>query len=124
MMPCTFLTSWKEIAEYLGKSIRTVQRWEHEFGLPVCRPERDASKATVLIEKAALDRWIRSTFNPDETSRTQLNWALLERSKQLIAEAAILREEHCLLVQQSRRARLEMEQSRRTYSQLQVVRLA
>jgi hypothetical protein len=32
------LTSWKEIAAYLGKGVRTVQRWEREFGLPVRRP--------------------------------------------------------------------------------------
>jgi hypothetical protein len=29
------LTSWKEIARYLDKGVRTVQRWEREFGLPV-----------------------------------------------------------------------------------------
>ena len=32
------LNSWKEIASYLGRSVRTVQRWEREFGLPVHRP--------------------------------------------------------------------------------------
>jgi hypothetical protein len=31
------LDSWKEIAAYLGRSIRTVQRWEREEGLPVHR---------------------------------------------------------------------------------------
>lgn len=31
------LNSWKEIAEYLGRGVRTVQRWEHELGLPVHR---------------------------------------------------------------------------------------
>jgi hypothetical protein len=31
------LTGWKEIAAYLDKGMRTAQRWEGEFGLPVRR---------------------------------------------------------------------------------------
>jgi hypothetical protein len=31
------LDSWKEIASYLGRGVRTVQRWECEEGLPVHR---------------------------------------------------------------------------------------
>jgi hypothetical protein len=31
------LNSWKEIASYLDRGVRTVQRWEHELRLPVHR---------------------------------------------------------------------------------------
>jgi DNA-binding transcriptional regulator YiaG len=31
------LNSWKEIAAYLQKDVRTVQRWEKNEGLPVHR---------------------------------------------------------------------------------------
>ena len=31
------LSGWKEIASYVGKSVRSVQRWERELGLPVHR---------------------------------------------------------------------------------------
>ena len=31
------LDSWKEIAAYLGRGVRTVQRWERELKLPVHR---------------------------------------------------------------------------------------
>jgi hypothetical protein len=31
------LDSWKEIAAYLGRSVRSVQRWERAEGLPVLR---------------------------------------------------------------------------------------
>ena len=31
------LNGWKEIAAYLGRSVRTVQRWEKDYGLPVRR---------------------------------------------------------------------------------------
>lgn len=33
-------TSWKEIARYMGKGVRTVQRWEQDFGLPVRKGRR------------------------------------------------------------------------------------
>ena len=32
------LNSWKEIAEFVGRTERTVQRWEKLYGLPVHRP--------------------------------------------------------------------------------------
>jgi hypothetical protein len=31
------LNSWKEIASYLGRGVRTVQRWERQLQLPVHR---------------------------------------------------------------------------------------
>lgn len=31
------LNSWKEIASFMKRGIRTVQRWERELGLPVRR---------------------------------------------------------------------------------------
>jgi len=31
------LNSWKEIATYLSRGVRTVQRWERELKLPVHR---------------------------------------------------------------------------------------
>jgi hypothetical protein len=53
------LTSWKEIAEYAGKSVRTVQRWEVQFGLPVRRPDRAGRrKSSVLIYRNDLDAWV------------------------------------------------------------------
>lgn len=51
------LTSWKEIARYLGKGVRTVQRWEQDFGLPVRRPQGSDKKA-VLARPSDLDAWI------------------------------------------------------------------
>jgi len=34
---CERLDSWKEIAAYLKRDVRTVRRWEHAEGLPVHR---------------------------------------------------------------------------------------
>src|SRR5687767_12248408 len=50
------LDSWKEIAAYLGKSVRCVQQWEAEYGLPVHRLNYD-KKASVYAYKEALDAW-------------------------------------------------------------------
>lgn len=57
MMIGQVLTSWKEIAAYLGKGVRTVQRWEAEMDLPVRRPGAD--RHIVLAFPAELDEWAR-----------------------------------------------------------------
>ena len=48
------LDSWKEIAGYLKRGVRTVQRWERVSGLPVHRLDRQGS---VFAYKAELDGW-------------------------------------------------------------------
>ena len=54
----TLLTSWKEIANYVGKGVRTIQRWENRFGFPVHRPNGD--KGVVLAIPEEIDAWVRS----------------------------------------------------------------
>ncbi|MDT8069665.1 MAG: hypothetical protein ROO76_15980 [Terriglobia bacterium] len=56
-------TSWKEIASYLGKGVRTVQRWEAQFGLPVQRPNTHA-KGIVRATREELDQWIATRWSP------------------------------------------------------------
>ena len=53
------LNSWKEIAGYLGRGIRSVQRWESEEGLPVHRLSHD-KRGTVYAYKYELDSWWES----------------------------------------------------------------
>jgi hypothetical protein len=55
-----FLTGWKEIANYLGKGVRTVQRYEREMGLPIRRPARK-SRAAVVATKVELDAWVTAS---------------------------------------------------------------
>jgi PleD family two-component response regulator len=55
------LTSWKQVAEYLGKAVRTVQRWERNFGLPVRRQE-GAGKNAVVAHPEELQEWLRTFF--------------------------------------------------------------
>ncbi|MGZ5498762.1 MAG: hypothetical protein ACXWHI_08570, partial [Candidatus Aminicenantales bacterium] len=51
------LTSWKEIAAYLDRDVRTCVRWEQRYGLPIHRLERD-SKAKVFAYKDQIDEWL------------------------------------------------------------------
>jgi len=65
------LTSWKEIARYMGKGVRTVQRWEQDFGLPIRRPNGSNKKA-ILARPHDLDAWValRCSSRPDGAARS------------------------------------------------------
>ncbi len=52
------LSSWKEIAAYLNKSVRTVQRWEEGFSLPIRRPVAH-NRRIVIAVPAELDSWVQ-----------------------------------------------------------------
>ena len=58
------LDSWKEIASYLGRGIRTVQRWEREEGLPVHRLDH-AKRGTVYASRRELTAWWESRRRPE-----------------------------------------------------------
>ena len=53
------LDSWKEIAAYLGRGVRTVQRWEREEGLPVHRLAHD-KRGTIYARREELAAWWES----------------------------------------------------------------
>ncbi len=53
------LSSWKEIADFLGVDERTCQRWEQRFGLPIQRMG-GAAKSRVFADKSDLERWRRT----------------------------------------------------------------
>jgi tetratricopeptide (TPR) repeat protein len=58
-LPSAKLNSWKEIANYLQREVRTVQRWEKEAGLPVRRLLHE-KRGTVYAFTKELDAWIAS----------------------------------------------------------------
>jgi hypothetical protein len=76
-------TSWKEIAQYLGKGVRTAQRWEQEEGLPV-RRQNGEGRGKVLAFADEIDGWKHSatTRNGDQSERIRL----LARVEQLLTE--------------------------------------
>jgi hypothetical protein len=59
------LDSWKEIATYLRRSVRCVQRWEKNEGLPILR-HRHARSATVYAYRGELDEWWHGRGESDD----------------------------------------------------------
>lgn len=58
IMSRQILNGWKEISRHIDRSVRTVQRWEIQLGLPVYRPAlRDRSAVMAFSDE--LEGWIR-----------------------------------------------------------------
>jgi predicted DNA-binding transcriptional regulator AlpA len=111
--PSTVLTSWKEIARYLGKGVRTVQRWEQELGLPVRRPIGASQKSAVLLHREEVDLWLTTRFSARPIQKSQPSGKVTElrksRSvlKESVRKASELRvAQHELTLQISEVARL------------------
>lgn len=58
------IESWKQIAAYLGRDIRTVQRWENKEGLPVHRHKHE-KLSSVYAFRTELDKWQETTRAAD-----------------------------------------------------------
>ena len=50
------LDSWKEIAAYLQRDVKTAHRWEKQEGLPVHR-HHHLSRSSVYAYASELDAW-------------------------------------------------------------------
>ena len=60
------LDGWKEIASYIGRGVRTAQRWERELGMPVHRLNTGAADV-VFADRREIDLWIRRQSSLDLT---------------------------------------------------------
>jgi hypothetical protein len=72
--PAKRLDSWKEIATYLGKDVRTAARWAEKRGLPIHRVP-GGGRQSVFAYKAEIDAWLngsRSLLTEDEQASTNL----------------------------------------------------
>jgi hypothetical protein len=67
------LSSWKEIADYLGCKERTCQRWELNLGMPVHRME-GAAKSRVFAYKVELDAWRKEKLNGSVGANCELRF--------------------------------------------------
>jgi len=79
------LTSWKEIARFFDREVRTVQRWEKEEGLPIHR-HRHQRQSSVYAYPAELEAWRRErggqlpemrVQSTPAAGRRRLLWAVL-----------------------------------------------
>jgi tetratricopeptide (TPR) repeat protein len=71
------LDSWKEIAAYLKRGVRTAQRWEAEASLPVHRVTPD--RGAVFAYRSELDAWWRSRPSTGGLARTAYDGFLASR---------------------------------------------
>lgn len=55
------LNSWKEIAEFVGRTERTVQRWERQYGFPVHRPA-GRERSAVIALASEIEAWSAKTW--------------------------------------------------------------
>lgn len=67
------LDGWQEIADYLGRTVRTAQRWERELELPIRRVKGQQSVFALIHE---LDEWVTQTPG----TKTKENSRLKKRS--------------------------------------------
>jgi len=65
--PFRYYKTWKKIARYLGRAVRTCQRWEKLEGLPVHRLHH-TRLSSVYAVVAELDEWRRSRETAEATS--------------------------------------------------------
>jgi len=71
----TRLDSWKSIAQYLGRSPRTAQRWHSKYGLPVHHVGGDSGSAFTYTEE--LDEWLRNRSRTESDAPPVFNESVL-----------------------------------------------
>ena len=62
------LDGWKEIAEYVGKSVRTVQRWEKEENFPI---KRIKDRKSVFAYPEEIDKWLAKKEKKHNTQKDE-----------------------------------------------------
>jgi hypothetical protein len=89
------LNGWKDIANYVGKGVRTIQRYERQLGLPI-RRLAGRSRGAVIATKAEIDAWISARPLREELSRSLSasdNREMIKVFRQELAELHRLRVE-------------------------------
>jgi tetratricopeptide (TPR) repeat protein len=65
------LDSWKEIASYLGRTVRTVQRWERDEGLPVRRHVHHKLSSVYAYTDEIDAWWVQNSRSVGEPAKPQ-----------------------------------------------------
>src|ERR1700676_1291374 len=74
------LDSWKEIANYLGREVRTVQLWEKREGLPVHR-HFHTKQGSLFAFRSELDAWRRGVSGDSQLEAAVSVTAIRERPR-------------------------------------------
>jgi len=94
--PDVRLKSWKEIAEYIDRDVRTAHRWERD-GLPVHRLMHEKG-ASVYAEPAEIDEWLAkrsggpppSPAPPPQSRRVPSPWLWFAAAGLVVAAAGLV----------------------------------
>jgi hypothetical protein len=54
------LDSWKEIANYVNRDVRTCIKWSKKLGLPVYRIDNKSSRSRVFAYASEIDQWFKN----------------------------------------------------------------
>jgi hypothetical protein len=92
------LNSWKEIAAYLGRGVRTAQRWERDLRLPVRRP-RGKDRSAVIAFTYELDQWLKHSGNGSPSASHRFCNVIAERK--LLQENTKVLEQNIQLLHQN-----------------------
>lgn len=87
-----YLDSWKEIAAYLGRNIRTCWLWERELGMPVHRLD-GSPKARVFAWTGEIDAWREArgqNFGKGRPGIPKRSWLVLRIGDRRIETAHVL----------------------------------
>ena len=106
------LNSWKDISTYVGRGVRTVQRWEELYGLPVHRAAgRDRSAVYALSDE--IDAWLRAgKMHDTPREHREVRPEAATRYAQILERSNTLVERLRLLRQQASQIRGQLEKTR------------
>lgn len=79
------LDSWKQIARYLNRSVRTVRRWERQEGLPIHR-HMHQTLGSVFAIRSEIDAWQGRVAT---VASTHADWLLATDSKRVRSIAVL-----------------------------------
>jgi hypothetical protein len=115
-------SGWKDIANYLGKGVRTVERYERTLKLPIRRPA-GKYRGSVIAIKTELDLWVLSASMREQTGmqKAPLRVAGYEGEEKLQKAVAQMQR----VCSEARQLRAELSLLRVTFThQMQLARAA
>ena len=101
--PTDVLNSWKEIAVYLDRGIRTVQRWERDLDLPVHRIGK-GKRSPVFAKTSELNFWLAAADSSHSRKPTH-------------PEPAVTHETEATPIEDLRRLRMTLKNLSRTVAE-------
>ncbi len=105
------LNSWQEIASYVGKGLRTVQRWEREIDFPVHRAGDDSRRVIGFTDE--INDWMHRSQTL-ATSRTDVHRSIEARNAQVARlREQVLRAQEQAAILKDRVARLTANRATR-----------